>query len=186
MSERYTKTAIWLHWLVAIGVITNIALAWTWDYVADDQVRPLINTHKAIGVTVLGLAILRLLWRLTHTPPAIPVSYAKWEVVTAHTVHWGLYLIIFAMPLTGWIMDSAYKDAATHPMSYFGLFQWPRLGFIMDLPADSKKWVHDTFGTAHELIAKLVYALVVLHVAGALRHQMRGAKELQRMGIGRG
>jgi cytochrome b561 len=182
---RYTRTAIVLHWLVALGIIINVTLAWVWPHVADEQVRPLIDKHKAIGVTILGLAVLRLLWRMTHRPPTMPAGYAKWEVTTAHIVHWGLYFVIFAMPLTGWIMDSAYEHAATTPMSYFGLFEWPRLGFIMNLPPDSKKWVHDTFGEAHGLIAYLVYTLFVLHVAGALKHQMQGAKELERMGIGR-
>ena len=71
-TARYTRTAIALHWLIAIGVIANIALAWTWPYLADDSVRPVIDTHKSIGVTVLGLAIMRLLWRYGHRPPPLP------------------------------------------------------------------------------------------------------------------
>lgn len=181
MSDRYTRTAILFHWLVAIGVLTNIALAWIWPLVADEQVRPMIDLHKSVGVTILGLAIMRLLWRLSHTPPAMPMSYKPWEVRSAHVVHWLLYFVIFAMPLTGWIMDSAWKDAATHPMPYFGMFQWPRIGFIMNLPPDTREQMHSLFGEAHELIAKLVYALFVLHVAGALKHQFGGHKELQRM-----
>ncbi len=189
-SERFTKTAIWLHWLVAIGVIANVALAWIWplgdthDAIAP-YVRPMIDTHKSIGITILGLAILRLLWRLGHKPPPFPVSYKPWERNAAHIVHWGLYFVLFAMPITGWVMDSAFKDAALHPNHYFGTFEWPRLGFIMSLPPDTKKWVHDTFGEAHELIAYLVYALFALHLGGALKHQFEGHKELQRMGLGR-
>jgi cytochrome b561 len=188
--QRYTKIAIWLHWLVAFGIIANITLAWTWplgdhnDAIAK-YVRPMIDTHKSIGITVLGLAILRLLWRLGHKPPAYPVSYRPWEATLSHVVHWGLYLVIFAMPITGYVMDSAYKDAATHPFYLFGTFEFPRLGFIMNLPPETKEWVHSTFGGAHELIAKFVYLLVVLHLAGALKHQLQGDKELQRMGIGR-
>jgi len=188
--QRYTKLAIWLHWLVAFGIVANIALAWIWplgDHNAtiEPYVRPMINGHKSIGITILGLALLRLLWRLGNKPPAFPATYKPWEATLAHVVHWGLYFVIFAMPITGWVMDSAYEKAAENPNYWFGLFQWPRLGFIMSLPPDSKKWVHDTFGEAHELIAYLVYALVALHLAGAIKHQMEGHRELQRMGLGK-
>jgi cytochrome b561 len=189
-SQRFTRTAIWLHWLIAIGVIANVALAWIWPYgdsndTIGEYVRPMIDTHKSIGITILALVILRLLWRMGHKPPPFPDTYKAWERTAAHAVHWGLYFILFAMPITGWVMDSAYKDAALHPNHYFGTFEWPRLGFIMNLPPDTKLWVHDTFGAAHGYIALLVYALFVLHVAGALKHQFEGHKELQRMGLGR-
>jgi cytochrome b561 len=190
-AQRFTRTAIWLHWLIALGVVTNVALAWIWP-LADSHdaivpyVRPMIDTHKSIGITILGLAILRVLWRIGHRPPPFPPAYRSWERVAAHAVHWGLYLILFAMPITGWVMDSAFKDAAAHPNHYFGTFEWPRLGFIMALAPDTKLWVHDTFGKAHELIAWLVYLLVGLHLGGAIKHQLEGHRELQRMGIGRG
>ncbi len=189
-SERFTKTAIWLHWLIAIGVIVNVALAWLWPLgdsndTIGQYVRPMIDSHKSIGITILGLAILRLLWRLGHKPPPFPASYKPWERTAAHAVHWGLYFVIFAMPLTGWIMDSAWKDAAANPMHFFGTFEWPRIGFIMNLPADTREHLHDLFGEAHELIGWLVYALFVLHLAGAIKHQLEGNREFQRMGLGK-
>jgi len=181
-ARRYTSLAITLHWLVAFGIIVNVFLALTWDMYPDDAVRPAINLHKSIGVTVLGLAVMRLLWRLTHTPPALPTGYAKWEVQLSHLTHILLYAIIFAMPLTGWIMDSAWDKAAANPMYLFGLFEWPRLGFIMALDPDTKKAVHDGFGEAHEIVAYVIYGLVALHVLGALKHQFIDKKrELQRM-----
>jgi len=188
--ERFTKTAIWLHWLIAIGVLTNILLAWTWPLgdhndAIGQYVRPMIDTHKSTGITILGLAILRLLWRLGHKPPPFPASYRPWEATAAHIVHWGLYFAIFAMPITGWVMDSAWKDAAANPMHFFGTFEWPRLGFIMAMAPDTREWIHSTFGEAHEWIAKLIYVLFVLHVAGALKHQFQGHAELQRMGVGK-
>jgi cytochrome b561 len=180
--ERYSKVAIALHWLVAIGIVANIALAWIWPLLADDGVRRAIDTHKSIGITILGLAIMRLLWRVSHKPPAMPAGYAKWEVTASHVAHWLLYLLIFAMPLTGWIMDSAWKDAGTHPMFYFGLFEWPRLGLFMHLDPALKDRMHDLFGAAHELLSWLLYALVTLHLAGALKHQwIDREQELQRM-----
>jgi cytochrome b561 len=181
-TTRYTRMAIALHWLIALAVITNVVLALTWPYLADDNVRPVIDTHKSIGVTVLGLAIMRLLWRSSHRPPPLPSGYAKWEVRASKVTHALLYVLIFAMPLTGWIMDSAWKDAATHPMAWFGLFQWPRIGFIMQLDPAVREPLHSIFGAMHIWLSYLLYVLFALHVAGALKHQLiDGERELQRM-----
>ena len=187
LVQRYTKTAMVLHWIVALLIFTNVGLAWTWpNLLPDAQVRPAIDLHKSIGITILGLAILRILWRFGHRPPPLPSNYAQWERTASLIVHWGLYAILFAMPLTGWIMDSAYEKAATTPMYLYGLIQWPRIGFIVTMDPATKKSVHDTFGAAHALIAYAVYALFVLHVAGALKHQwLDGTRELQRMWPGR-
>ena len=182
MGRKYTDTAILLHWLIAAGVVANVALAWIWPHLADERVRPAIDTHKSIGITILSLAIVRLLWRLTHRPPAMPTAYQRWEIGTAHVTHWLLYALIFAMPLTGWIMDSAYKDAASHPMTLFGLFGWPRIGAILHLPPATRDAVHDAFGAAHVYASYLLYALVALHVADALKHEwIDGHRELRRM-----
>ena len=187
MVQRYTKTAMALHWIVALLIVINVLLAWLWpNLLPDAQVRPAIDLHKSIGITILGLAILRLLWRFGHRPPPMPLGHAGWEVMTSKFVHWGFYAILFAMPLTGWIMDSAYEKAATTPFILFGIIPFPRLGFILALDPATKKAVHDGFGAAHSLIAYAVYALFVLHVAGALKHQwLDGTKELQRMWPGR-
>ena len=186
MVARYTKVAIALHWLIATLIGTNVVLAWVWPNVADEQVRPLIDAHKSIGVTVLGLAIMRLLWRFTHRPPAYPISYRRWERVLSSLVHGLLYLIMFGLPLTGWIMDSAWKDSATHPMAWFGLFEWPRIAFFQHLEPVLRDRVHDIFGLAHEVWAYALYALYLLHVGGALKHQFFDReRELQRMWPGR-
>lgn len=182
MIARYTRTAMVFHWVVAALMIANVALAWIWPLVADEQVRPLIDTHKSIGITVLGLAIMRLLWRLTHRPPAFPTGYQRWEHTASRLVHGLLYLIIFAMPLTGWIMDSAWKDAPTHPMYWFGLFEWPRIAYFQHVDPAAQERLHDLFGAAHAWGAYALYGLVVLHVAGALKHQWLDREpELQRM-----
>jgi len=184
--QRYTGPAIAFHWLIAVAIIANVALAWLWPNLPDAGVRPAIDAHKSIGITVLGLAIMRLLWRFAHTPPALPTRYQRWEVTASHVTHILLYVLIFAMPLTGWIMDSAWKDAATHPMSWFGLFEWPRIGFMQSLEPGLRERMHDLFGAFHEYFSWALYALFVAHVAGALKHQwLDGEKELQRMWPGR-
>ena len=86
------------------------------------------------------------------------------------------------MPLTGWIMDSAWKDAATHPMHWFGLFEWPRIGIVMSLDPATKEAFHERFGEAHELFSWALYGLFALHVGAAFKHQWKdGEAELQRM-----
>lgn len=186
MIARYTRIAVSLHWLVAILIIVNVLLAWVWPNLPDAQVRPAIDMHKSIGVTVLGFAVMRLLWRLTHRPPELPAGYKRWEKLASHAVHWLLYLVMFGLPLTGWIMDSAWKDAASHPMAWFGLFEWPRIGLVMDLAPAAKERMHDLFGAGHSLAADALYILLFLHVGAALKHQfLDREKELQRMWIGR-
>lgn len=183
---RYTRIAMLFHWVIAAGIVANVTLAWVWPYLGDSSVRPAIDTHKSIGITILGLAILRVLWRLTHVPPAFPTRYQDWERRVSGIVHGALYLLIFVMPLSGWIMDSAYKDAATHPMALFGLVPWPRIGAVMALDPATKLRVHDMFGATHSYAAWALYALVGLHVAGALKHQFVDRhRELQRMWPGR-
>jgi cytochrome b561 len=184
--RRYTSIAVLLHWVIAALIIANAALPWIWPHLADESVRPAIDTHKSIGITVLGLAIMRLLWRWTHRPPECPTTYQKWEERAAHVTHLTLYAIMFFMPLSGWIMDSGYKDAASHPMYWFGLFEWPRIGFIMHMDPAARERVHDLFGAAHVYCSWLLYALFGLHVAGALKHQWLDREpELQRMWFGR-
>jgi cytochrome b561 len=180
--DRYTRTAIALHWLIALLIVANVVLALSADYLPDDWVRPVIDTHKSIGITVLGLAIMRLLWRATHRPPPLPHGYPGWERIAAHGAHIALYLLIFALPLSGWIHDSAWKDAATHPMKLFGVVPWPRVGWVMDVAPAGREALHDRFGALHTWLGYGLYVLFTLHVVGALKHQWIDRKpELQRM-----
>jgi len=182
IPDRYTKPAIILHWVIAVLMVLNVILGLSAENVRDEWVRPIVDTHKSIGITLLGLAILRLLWRATHEPPAMPQGYGRLERVAAHLAHWALYGVMFLLPLSGWMHDSAWKDAATHPMQYFGLFEWPRIGWIMAIEPLSKEGLHDLFGAVHLWLGNLLYVLFALHVLGALKHQILDReKELQRM-----
>lgn len=169
--SRYTRTAMWLHWLIALLIIVNVVLGLAAEWLPDEWVRADIDTHKSIGITVLGLAILRLLWRFRHQPPALPASFANWEIRSAALAHLALYLLMFSLPLSGWLHDSAWKDAATHPMSLFYLVPWPRIGFITGLDPVFKETLHDAFGLLHKSLAWALYVVFVLHVAGALKHE---------------
>jgi cytochrome b561 len=160
-----------LHWLIAALIIGNLVLVWVIDLLPDDIVRPAIDTHKSLGLTVLGLAILRVLWRATHRPPALPRSYPTLERVGAHAAHALLYVLILGLPLSGWIHDSAFKDAAAHPLTLFGIIPWFRIGPIMALDPAVKEQVHATWFQIHGLLAYALYALLALHILGALKHQ---------------
>lgn len=170
-SARYTRTAMVFHWLIALGILINIGLALSAESLPDDWVRPVIDTHKSIGITVLGLAVLRLIWRLTHRPPELPKHFPSWERKSAHVAHILLYVLIFAMPLSGWLHDSAWKAAATHPMYLYNAIPWPRIGFVMNQPPVLKEHLHDLFGLIHTSLAYVIYVLVGLHIAGALKHE---------------
>jgi len=171
-SGRFTGVAIFLHWTIAAGILCNVALAWCVDYLPDDWVRPAIDTHKSIGITVLGFVLLRILWRISHRPPPLPDTFPKWEHRAAHLAHALLYLIMLGLPLSGWLHDSAWKDAATHPMTLFHLVAWPRIGFVMHLEAGVKEHMHNVFGTVHAAFAYALYLLLALHVGGALKHEL--------------
>jgi len=180
--RRYTRTAMILHWLIAVLMLVNVALIWSVGWLPDDRVRPVIDAHKSFGITVLGLVLLRLLWRAANPPPPLPAAYPAWEKAAAHIAHIALYLLILALPLSGWMHDSAWKAAADIPMYWFGLFQWPRIGWIMQIEPGLKERLHDVFGGIHVWLSYLLYALFVLHVGAALKHQWWDKHpELERM-----
>ena len=180
--QRYTRTAMAFHWLIALMIVVNVVLVLTVDAMPEGWVRPVIDTHKSIGITVLGLAILRVLWRATHPAPPLPPSYGALERWGAHAAHGVLYLLIFAMPLSGWMHDSAWSAAASHPMFLFGLVPWPRIGWLMAIDPAQKDYWHALLGRVHTAFAYVLYGMVFLHVAGALKHQWIDREpEVQRM-----
>ena len=170
VANRYTRTAMLLHWLVAALIVGNVVLVWVVDLLPDDMVRPAINTHKSIGLTVLGLALLRVLWRLSHRPPPLPRSYPMVERLGAHAAHVMLYVLILGLPLSGWFHDSAFKDAAAHPLTIFGI-PWFRIGAIEHMEPAAKEHFHAVWFQIHASLAYVLYGLLALHVAGALKHQ---------------
>lgn len=180
---RYTRTAVVLHWLIAVLIVVNVSLGLMAERLPDKWIRLTIDTHKSVGITVLGLAILRLLWRFAHAPPPYPARYRSWERQLSMLAHALLYTLIFVLPLSGWAHDSAWKDAASHPMRLFGIVPWPRIGVITALGPTLKESLHTLFGQWHTAFGYLLYAAVGLHLAGALKHQLVDREpQMRRMG----
>jgi cytochrome b561 len=169
--SRYTRTAVLLHWLIAVLIIGNVLLAWVTEGLPDPMVRPAVDLPKSIGLTVLGLALLRVLWRWTHKPPPLPDSYPRLERLGAHTAHLLLYGLMLALPISGWIHDSAFKDAAQHPLTLFWTVPWFRIGAIQALPPEVKEPFHSAWFQIHTALGYALYGLLALHVLGALKHE---------------
>jgi cytochrome b561 len=169
--STYSAVAIALHWLIALGVLSNIALAWYFDDLKGPASVPPIQLHKSIGITVLILVLIRIGWRLTHRPPALPDTMQAWEKLAAKTVHLVFYLFLLAQPLTGWAMVSASPLIKVHPTVLYGTVPWPAFPF---LPTDSDQLhaLRKLFGQLHEKLAWLAYATIALHVAAALKHHI--------------
>ncbi len=168
---RYNTVAMALHWLIAALLIANILIAWYFNTLTGLAKVPPVQIHKSIGITVLLLSLARLAWRLISPPPPLPASMAPWERAAALTVYALFYGVMIGMPLSGWAMSSASRLITVYPITLFGLVHWPAIGPLTTLPPDQMKSAHDAFQTTHVWLAKLAYALILLHVGAALRHQ---------------
>lgn len=157
---RYSTPAIAFHWLLALMIAIAFSVGL---YMSDLPLSPtrlkLFNYHKWAGITILALSALRLLWRLTHRPPPDP-PMPRWQALAAHGAHGALYLLFFAVPLMGW----AYSSAAGFPVVLYGVLPLP--DFVTPDRATA-----EIFKERHGQLAFALAAVVVLHVAAALKHQ---------------
>ncbi len=160
-TVRYDRVAMTLHWLVAIGVLAQIALGW---WMLDIPKQPVgvraywFNLHKSIGMTVGVLIVLRIAWRLTHPPPALPSTMPRWQVKAAHASHLLLYACMIAMPLAGYL-GSVFSG---YPIRYFGAVL-PGWGW-------KDEALKDLFSSVHLVASFLFLSLIKLHVLAALKH----------------
>ena len=181
-TTSYTKTAKVLHWLIAIGIFGMFALGWflselpkeapkqiaydlfnlgvyTWDLTEEISPRTFyFNLHKSIGVTIFALILIRILWRITHRPPALLSSYKAWESKLASGAHHLLYLLMVALPLSGIIMAIYSK---------YGI-KWFGIELIKGL---DNKDMRELFYEAHEIIGLIILLVIIVHIIGALKHK---------------
>jgi len=230
-TARYTRVAMWLHWLIAFFIFYNLASG----LLRSELPRGFFVFHISSGITILALTLVRVVWRLTHRPPPfLPIKV--WDARLAHSVHFLLYLAMLLMPLSGWAMISAnppagspgaaYADAERAarqaaepqrlpaggevrtapapagegkgggaaprprgPTMLWGLVKLPLITPINELGRTpeglpEQREVHERTETFHAIGGWIMLLLLVLHIAGALKHQFADRQpELQRMGL---
>jgi cytochrome b561 len=157
---RYSPMAQFLHWAVVVLLAVQIPLGKIAHELPVGLERlAMMSRHKSVGITILALALVRLAWRWFDRPPP-PPPMPGWQATAARLNHWALYALLFALPITGWLMSSA----ANRPVSWFGLVQLP--DFIAP-----DEGLEEILEEAHEWLVNVLLALVILHVAAALKHQ---------------
>ena len=164
VASRYSPLAIALHWLLGLAILGMFAVG---VFMADLSFSPLrlklYNWHKWAGMTVLTLSVVRLLWRVTHRPPALPSAITQtmptWQTRAYHATHYLMYALFFAVPLIGW----AYSSAAGFPIVWFGQITLP------DLVSPNKE-LATLIKPLHALSAFALVGLAGLHIAATLKH----------------
>ena len=158
--NRYSTVSILFHWGLALLVLTQVLLITAHEATKGPQSREFVVLHKEIGLTILVLTLARIVWRLMNPVPPLPNETPGWQRILARTTQVLFYVLLIGLPLGGW----AASSAGGRDISYFGLFNWPLL------PLPQSRELAGTFMSMHELGVKVLYVLLALHVAGALKH----------------
>lgn len=159
-DSHYTRTAVALHWSIAGLVFAALFMGWTMTEMAVSPQRlKVYNYHKWVGITVLALAVIRVLWKLTHRAPPLP-TMPRWQQIAAHAGHGVLYVLMFAVPAAGWV----YSNASGYPVVYLGKLPLPNL-------VERDRELAATWLEVHEVLAISLAVLVAVHVLAALHHQ---------------
>ena len=160
MNQRYTSTAIFLHWLVGLGLIATFALGYYMEGLPFSPNKlKLIAWHKWAGIALLALAVLRLVWRLTHRAPQLPDQMGAMSRLAAHAGHLLLYVLMLAIPLSGWLASSAQGV----PVVWLGMWQLPDL---IGKHPELGPFLQET----HMVLNYLLLIVVIGHVGAALQH----------------
>ncbi len=148
------------HWLIALLILGMMVLGWVaTNYPLSPTKIKLFQWHKSTGLVILALVVLRLIWRLGNRTPGLPAGMSGWQRRAVHLVHGLLYTLMLAMPLSGWVINSA----ANFPLKLYGWFRVPAIA-----PAD--KALQTTAELVHLSLFWLLAILLMLHIAAALRH----------------
>lgn len=179
-DRRYSAGAVALHWILAVLLIGQIGLGWYMGELEDHSPaqRSFEAIHISLGLTILLLTVARIAWRLVHRPPPAPPSIARWENTAAHVVHGLFYVMLLALPISGWVMESV----GPRPIPFWGL-AWPHFpGLAAMLQGVDARGFKETLEGIHgSPMVWTTIGLIVLHVLGALKHQFDGSPVLWRM-----
>lgn len=168
--QRYTTVAIALHWAIAISIIGMIFGGWYMTDLPDGAPGQyfLYQLHKSLGITILLLTVTRILWRVMNPPPTLPDDMAGYEKTLSHLVHMGFYGLMIILPLTGWLYSSVSVKLDV-PTVLYGVISWPDVPFVEALKTEAAS---GAVNQAHGLLAWVTLALLGLHVAGAIKHEI--------------
>ncbi len=159
-QDRYGAVAQTLHWAMALLIVCLVGLGW---YMTDLETSPrkfeLYGLHKSTGMVVLALAVVRLAWRLVNPAPPLPAGMPRWETGLAKGAHHAIYALLFLVPVSGYLFNAT----ANFPLSIYGLFTVPNLVG----PSETLKPITQT---AHHWLGSALVGILLLHVAGALKH----------------
>ena len=161
MRKRFTASQRLLHWLMAICILAMLFIGVGMVSTIKPIYLTLVSIHKPLGIAVLVLALIRLALRLRYGAPPLPVDLPEPMKLAAEGSHYALYALMIAMPLLGWGMLSA----AAYPVVLFGGWHLPAI-----LPQSDS--LHTLLWDAHFYLAFAFFALILLHVAGALFHAL--------------
>ena len=158
-TQKYTSVAIWLHWIIGIAILAQLALGiYMVDIPKDTPDRAwYFNLHKSIGVTLALFILLRIVWRLMHRPPPLEQLISGWQLVAARVSHWLLYVCMVLMPVTGLIMSSYSKYCV-------------KACGITVLAGTDDKASREYWLQWHELTSDILMVLIAIHVIAALKH----------------
>lgn len=160
-AQRFNPLQRALHWLMAICILAMLFIGVGMVSTIMPKYLTLVSIHKSLGITILALALIRLVVRLRYGAPALPVDLPEPMKLAAELSHYALYALMIAMPLIGWGMMSA----AEYPIVVFGGWRLPPI-----LPQSDS--LHAFLWNAHYYLAFCFFALVLLHIAAALFHAL--------------
>lgn len=169
---RYTIVAVILHWTMAVLLTMQIFGGWTMTDEATPRAQAfqMFQLHKSFGFTILALSFVRLAWRIMNPPPPAPTDMPGWQKVVAELTHFGFYVLMIGIPLSGWIMISTAPYTVT--TLWFGLFEIPKVAALAGLDAAAKKIWNEAAGSAHSALVWGTIGLWALHVGAALKHHI--------------
>ena len=179
-DQRYSRAAMALHWIIAALLLTQIGLGWYMNEVLPDHTpaqEQVEGLHISLGLLTLIFILARIVIRIIHRPPPLPPEMAGWEKALAQTSHALFYLLMLALPLSGWMMVSGHPG----PISFFGL-GFPHMPGVAGILAHGGKPMRHTLQWLHTYVFIWIILInLALHVAGALKHQFDGHPVLWRM-----